>query len=97
MRRPKELDIQAAKDLDSGLTSTKSEKHVEFARLMSVDAVAAMLDVSTRHVYRLADSGRMPRPVKLGGSNRWDRDVVENWIKERCPAVRAVRHPRRGV
>jgi len=60
--------------------------------------VAAMLAVSSRHIYRLADSGKMPRPVKLGGSNRWDREVIENWIKDGCPAVRHVRHtPRRGV
>ncbi|MBC8288912.1 MAG: helix-turn-helix domain-containing protein [Planctomycetes bacterium] len=76
---------------------TEAENQTEPARLMTVEAVAAMLAVSSRHVYRLADSGKMPRPVKLGGSNRWDREVIENWIRESCPAVRHVRHaPRRG-
>jgi excisionase family DNA binding protein len=76
---------------------TKPENQIESARLLTVEAVAAMLAVSSRHVYRLADSGKMPRPVKLGGSNRWDREVIENWIKDSCPAVRHVRHtPRRG-
>ena len=76
---------------------TEAENQTEPARLMTVEAVAAMLAVSSRHIYRLADSGKMPRPVKLGGSNRWDREVIENWIREICPAVRHVRHtPRRG-
>ncbi|WP_146405834.1 helix-turn-helix transcriptional regulator [Allorhodopirellula heiligendammensis] len=80
----------------SGVFNMPTSGHqTDAARLMSVDAVAAMLAISTRHVYRLADSGRMPRPVKLGGSNRWDRDVVENWIREGCPVVRSVKHPRR--
>ncbi len=66
------------------------------ARLMTVDAVASMLAISTRQVYRLADGGRMPRPVKLGGSNRWDRLAIEAWIKDGCPEVRRARKtPRR--
>ena len=36
------------------------------AAMLDVQAVAAMLSVSPRTVYRLADAGRMPSPVKLG-------------------------------
>ena len=71
---------------------TEAQNQIESARLLTVKAVAAMLTVSSRHVYRMADSGKMPRPVKLGGSIRWDREVVENWIKESCPSVRHVKH-----
>lgn len=75
----------------------EAKNQSEPARLMTVEAVAAMLAVSTRQIYRLADSGKIPRPVKLGGSNRWDREVIENWIKDICPAVHHVRHtPRRS-
>jgi prophage regulatory protein len=59
----------------------------EPARLLDVRAVAGLLGVSGRHVYRLADSGRMPRPMKLGGAVRWDRDEIRRWIDEGCPAV----------
>ncbi|MDP1561989.1 MAG: helix-turn-helix domain-containing protein [Pirellulaceae bacterium] len=59
----------------------------EPARLLDVVAVAAMLNVSTRHTYRLADSGRMPRPLKLGGACRWDRQVISAWISAGCPSV----------
>ena len=59
----------------------------ESSRLLDVVAVAKMLDVSPRHVYRLADAGRMTRPVKLGGAVRWDRDVIKPWIDAGCPTV----------
>ena len=58
----------------------------EPARLLDVRAVAGLLGVSGRHVYRLADSGRMPRPMKLGGAVRWDRDEITRWIDAGCPA-----------
>jgi excisionase family DNA binding protein len=59
----------------------------EPARLLNVDAVAAMLGVSDRHVYRLADCGRMPKPIKLGGAVRWDRQTITDWIDAGCPNV----------
>lgn len=57
----------------------------EPARLLDVSAVASLLGVSARHVYRLADGARMPRPIRLGGSVRWDRRTIEDWIAAGCP------------
>jgi excisionase family DNA binding protein len=57
--------------------------------MLSVDDIAEIyLGCSKRHVYRLADSGRMPRPVKLGSLIRWPRAVIEKWIADGCPIVR---------
>ena len=61
----------------------------EEVRLLDVQAVAQFLSCSTRHVYRLADSGRMPRPRKLGVLVRWDRLELENWLAGGCPMVAA--------
>jgi len=55
------------------------------AELLDVRRVAALLDCSTRHVYRLADAGRMPRPVRLGSLVRWRRAELEEWIAAGCP------------
>jgi len=57
------------------------------AALLDVDAVAALLNCSTRHVRRLADAGRMPPPVRLGALVRWSRQAVEQWVADGCPAV----------
>jgi prophage regulatory protein len=64
---------------------TKTTTPNEPARMLDVAAVARMLGVSSRHVYRMADAGQMPRPVKLGGSVRWDRRTIETWIDSGCP------------
>ena len=56
----------------------------ENAALLDVEAVAGLLSCSTRHVYRLADAGRMPRPLKLGALVRWRRNEVLEWIAEGC-------------
>ena len=68
----------------------------EPARLLDVNAVAALLGVSSRHVHGLADSGRMPRPLKLGGARRWDRVAIEQWVSDGCPATRNNGGSRRG-
>ena len=60
------------------------------AELLDVQDVAALLHCSARHVYRLSDAGRMPRPVRLGALVRWRRQVVLDWIAAGCPAVRHV-------
>ena len=60
----------------------------EEVRLLDVNAVAQLLSCSTRHVYRLADSGRMPRPQKLGALVRWDRIELEKWLADDCPVCR---------
>ncbi len=58
------------------------------AKLLDVQAAAALLGCSPRTVYRLADAGRMPPPVKLGALVRWNRAAVEDWIAAGCPSCR---------
>ena len=58
------------------------------AELLDVLAVAVLLHCSKRHVYRLADSGRMPRPVKLGALVRWNRSSLMTWMSDGCKPVR---------
>lgn len=55
---------------------------------LNVKQVAAMLGVSERHVYRMADGGLMPRPVKLGGLNRWSRKQIEDWFEAGARPIR---------
>lgn len=73
---------------DSGNTS--NGRHAgrldEQLALIDVRAVAEQLGCSTRHVFRLADSNRMPRPVKVGCLVRWSRQTIDAWILAGCPA-----------
>jgi excisionase family DNA binding protein len=59
--------------------------------LLDVRAAAALLGCSPRHVYRLADAGRMPPPVRLGALVRWRRADLDVWLAEGCPPVRTTR------
>ena len=67
---------------------TVASPPAEEVRLLDVNAVAQLLSCSTRHVYRLADSGQMPRPRKLGALVRWDREELEKWLSDGCPTCR---------
>ncbi len=73
----------AAEDRCNGSTPIK-ELPVE---LLDVQAVAALLGgCSSRHIFRLSDSGKMPRPVKLGTLVRWRRSDIAAWISAGCPS-----------
>jgi excisionase family DNA binding protein len=56
--------------------------------LLDVGTVASMLSCSVRHVYRLADGGKMPRPTKLGALVRWNKKTLEEWLAAGCPSCR---------
>lgn len=58
------------------------------AMLVDVRSVAELLACSPRHVYRLADEGRMPSPLKLGALVRWRREEIESWISGGCKPIR---------
>ena len=63
---------------------------VEPSALLDVQAVAAILNCSTRHVRRLADSGKMPSPIKLGALLRWRKTELEAWILSGCKPIRSL-------
>ncbi len=74
----------------------RSENDVVLAgvlpELLNVKAVATVLGgCSTRHVYRLSDAGRMPRPIKLGSLIRWRRAELLQWLEDGCPDVGTVK------
>ena len=66
----------------TALISTPAESP---AALLDVRAVATMFHCSTRHIYRLAEAGRMPRPVRLGALVRWRRAELTKWLDAGCP------------
>ena len=53
--------------------------------MLTATGVARMLNCSPRSVYRLADRGLIPRPVRLGGMVRWPAETVAQWIADGCP------------
>ena len=69
-----------------GRTARADSQLASSAELLDVKTVAELLGgCSTRHVYRLADAGRMPKPVKLGSLIRFRRAELQAWIDAGCP------------
>lgn len=58
---------------------------VHEALAVSARELAEMLDVSLRQVWRLNAAGKLPKPIRLGGSVRWKRAEIQNWFEAGCP------------
>ena len=59
--------------------------------LIDVKEFATKLGCCPKHIRRMADAGRCPPSIQLGGLHRWNRQVVDDWIAAGCPVVRHVR------
>lgn len=56
--------------------------------LVDVNAAARLCSLSRSAFYNLVNSGRAPRPIKLGRSARWRRQELLDWIVSGCPDIR---------
>lgn len=55
------------------------------ALAISARELAEMLDISLRQVWRLNAAGKLPRPLRIGGSVRWSRQEIVEWFEAGCP------------
>jgi predicted DNA-binding transcriptional regulator AlpA len=53
-------------------------------RLLPVGAVAAILNVSPRSLWKMLYSGKLPTPVRLGRSVKWRLTDVQAFIARGC-------------
>jgi len=53
---------------------------------VSARELSAMLGVFLRQIWRLNSTGKLPKPVRLGGSVKWRRDEIIAWLSQNCPA-----------
>jgi predicted DNA-binding transcriptional regulator AlpA len=44
-----------------------------------------MVNLSKRQIFRLNSTGKIPAPIKIGGSVRWKISDIEQWIIWGCP------------
>jgi len=52
--------------------------------LTSAD-LAKELGISQRHLHTLNQSGKIPKPFRLGISVRWARSEIEHWLNAGAP------------
>jgi predicted DNA-binding transcriptional regulator AlpA len=63
----------------------------QYRRLITVRQVAAKIGKSVSSVWNDVNAGHLPRPVKIGGSTRWDEreidDVIDRMLADRDHAA----------
>lgn len=63
-----------------------NEKTNQNIQLLSAKALAKMLSLSPRTIWRLRSSGKLPEPVKVGGAIRWRLEQdIKPWLSMGCP------------
>ena len=63
----------------------KQARSVHEALAISARDLKEMLNVSLRQVWRLNSAGKLPKPIRLGGSVRWNRQEIMDWFATGCP------------
>ena len=82
-----ESDILA----DSGLAEEADDvaadrkQGEEGCLLLDIRDLSLLLGASDRTLWRLLKNHQLPEPIKLGGSTRWRRTDIDNWIAAGCP------------
>lgn len=65
--------------------------------LIDIRELCRLLRISLRTAERMIDSGRAPRPIRIGSRlRRWRRGDVVQWIADGCPRVVPSRSSSRG-
>ena len=54
-------------------------------KLLTAQAVAEKLSLSKRQIFRLNSSGKIPAPIRIGGSVRWAESTIAKWLKVGAP------------
>ena len=57
--------------------------------LLSAEALAGRMGFSVRTIWRLKSTGKLPKPLSVGGSVRWRSDEIDAWIRAGCPDAEA--------
>ncbi len=79
------MQTKSNMDRNTANLEVRSLDSGELPALLRVDDLAKLLNCSARSVYRLADTGGIPLPVRIGGMIRWPRNAIEEWIAQGCP------------
>ena len=54
-------------------------------QLLTAKQLGARLSLSKRQVFRLNSYGKLPAPIRIGGSVRWAESTIAEWLKCGAP------------
>jgi excisionase family DNA binding protein len=53
--------------------------------LIDTREVSKLLSVSSRKIWSMQVSGRMPAPIRIGRAVRWSYEEIKEWVAAGCP------------
>ena len=86
------------------MSPAEASQHALFAgqkppedRGLLIDARQAtkLLNLSSRTLWTMYNTGRMPQPIRIGRAIRWSFDELRTWVAEGCPAQDKWEWPKR--
>ena len=54
-------------------------------QLLTAKALGQKLSLSKRQIFRLSSCGKIPAPIRIGGSVRWAENTIAAWLKAGAP------------
>ena len=54
-------------------------------QLLTAKKLGVRLSLSKRQIFRLNACGKLPKPIRIGGSVRWAESTIAQWLKAGAP------------
>ena len=54
-------------------------------QLLTAKKLGSLLSLSKRQIFRLNSCGKLPAPIRIGGSVRWAEITIAQWLKAGAP------------
>jgi prophage regulatory protein len=54
-------------------------------QLLTAKTLGQMLSLSKRQIFRLNSCGKIPAPIRIGGSVRWAESTINKWLAVGAP------------
>ena len=62
-----------------------NENTIQTCQLLSAKTLGEMLGLSKRQIFRLNSSGKLPKPLRIGGAVRWPESMIARWLAAGAP------------
>jgi len=62
-----------------------TENENQTCQLLTAKTLGEMLSLSKRQVHRLNSCGKLPKPLRIGGSVRWVQSTIAKWLAAGAP------------
>ncbi len=54
-------------------------------QLLTAKELGVRLSLSKRQIFRLNSCGKLPKPIRIGGSVRWAESMIAEWLAAGSP------------